>query len=50
MIVPEPKLILLAAHQVNKSRDEWLGQGIVTLFGKPADREDGGLGSSGKMG
>ena len=26
-----------------KSRDEVFGQEIVTLFGKSADREDGGL-------
>lgn len=35
------KFILLAAQQVNKSRDKVLEQGIVTLFRKPADREDG---------
>ena len=38
-----PEHILLTAQQANKSRDELLGQGIVTLFGKPADKEDGGL-------
>ena len=41
--VTESKFILLAAKQVNKSRDELLRQGIVALFGKPADQEDGGL-------
>ena len=29
--------------QANKVRDELLRQGIATLFGKPADWEDGGL-------
>lgn len=41
--VTESKLKLLATQQTSKSRDELLGQGLVTLFGKPADREDGGL-------
>ena len=41
--VTESKLILLTTQQANKSRDEVLGQGIVTLFRKPADWEDGGL-------
>ena len=41
--VTESKFILLAAKQVNKSRDELLRQGIVALFGKPADQEEGGL-------
>ena len=41
--VTESKLIQLATRQASKSRDELLGPGIVTLFGKPADREDGGL-------
>lgn len=39
---PEPKLILLIPWQANKPRGKVLGQGIVTLFRKPADR-DGGL-------
>ena len=43
IIVTESKLVLLAARQANKSRDELLGQGIETSFGKPADWEDGGL-------
>ena len=43
LFVTESKLILLAIPQANKSRDELFGQGIVTLFGKPADQEDGGL-------
>ena len=30
-------LILLTAGQANRSREEVLGQGTVTLFGKPAD-------------
>ena len=34
---------LHTAQQANKLRDELLGQGIATLFRKPADREDGGL-------
>ena len=33
----ETKLLMLTAQQTNKSRDAWLGQGIVTLFKKPAD-------------
>ena len=37
------KLVLLATWQANKSRDKLLGQGIVTLFEKPADQEDDGL-------
>ena len=39
----ESKIVLLIAKQANKSRDKLLGQGIVTLFGKPADGEDSGL-------
>ena len=35
--VTESKLVLLATGWVNKSRDELMGQGITTLFGKPAD-------------
>ena len=42
-IVTESKLIRLATLQANKPRDKLLGQGIVTLFGKPADREDSEL-------
>ena len=41
--VTESKLLLLATRQANKLRDELLGQGIATLFRKPADWEDGGL-------
>ena len=41
--VTEAKLISLATRQGNILRDDLLGQGIVTLFGKPADQEDGGL-------
>ena len=33
------KLLLLAAWQANKSKDELLGQGVVTLFGNLTDRE-----------
>ena len=43
LYVTESKLILLAAQQANKLRDELLGQGIVTWFRKPADQEEGGL-------
>ena len=39
--VTESKLVLLAARQANKLRGESLGQGMVTLFGKPADQGDG---------
>ena len=39
----ESKFELLAPRQADKSRDKLLGQGIVTLFGKPADQENGGL-------
>ena len=38
----ESKFELLAPRQADKSRDKLLGQGIVTLFGKPADQENGG--------
>ena len=41
--VTKPKLVLLATPEANKLQDELLGQGIVTLFGKSADQEDGGL-------
>ena len=41
--VTEPKLVLLTTQHAKNSRDKLLGQGIATLFGKPADREDGGL-------
>ena len=41
--VTKSKLVLLAARQASKSRDELLGQGIAILFEIPADREDGGL-------
>ena len=37
--VTESKLIILATQQANKSRDELLGQGIETLFRKPADQK-----------
>ena len=43
--VTESRLALLTARQANIWRDKVLRQGIATLFGKPADREDGGLGS-----
>ena len=42
-IVTESKLVLLTTQQADKLRDELLGQGIVTLLRKPADREAGGL-------
>ena len=41
--VGQSKLVLLATWQVNNWRDELSGQGTETLFGKPADWEDGGL-------
>ena len=41
-LVTESKLMLPAARQANKPREELFGQEIVTLFRKPADREDGG--------
>ena len=41
--VTESRLVLFAARQASKSRDEVLGQGIEALFRKPADREDGRL-------
>lgn len=47
--VTESKLVLLTARQANKLTDELLGKGIVTLFIKPADWEDGGLGSQRTM-
>ena len=42
-VVAGSKLMLLAAWQASESRDDMLGQGIVTLLRKPADQEDGGL-------
>ena len=33
----------LATQQASKLRDELLGQGIVTFFGKWENQEDGGL-------
>ena len=44
LFVTESTLTLLAARQANKSGDEELRRRI-TLFGKPADQEDGRLGS-----
>ena len=41
--ITRSKCVLLTAQQTSKSRDGVLGQGIVTLFGKPADGEDDGL-------
>ena len=35
--------MLLDTQEAHKLRDELLRQGIVTLFGKLADQEDGGL-------
>lgn len=37
----ESKLVLLTAQQANTLRDEMLRQGVVTLFGKTEDQEDG---------
>ena len=37
----ESKLVLLTAQQANTLRDEVLRQGVVTLFGKTEDQEDG---------
>ena len=42
--VAESTPVLLSAGQDSQSRDKGLGQGIVTLFKKPEDRGDGGLG------
>ena len=39
----ESKVMLLTTLQANKSRNELLGRGIVTLFRNPADQEDGSL-------
>lgn len=41
--VTEPKLVLLATGQANKSGDELLEQGMTTCIGKLADGEDGRL-------
>lgn len=38
--ITRSKRVLLTAQQTSKSRDGVLGQGIATLFGKPADGED----------
>ena len=43
MLLSPSLYCLLAAQQANKSRDELLGQGTVSLFGEPADREYGRL-------
>ena len=43
--VTEPKLVLLATGQANKSGYELLEQGITILIGKLADGEDGRLAS-----
>ena len=40
--VTESQLVLLTERLASKSRDELLGQRIVTLFGKTAGQEDGG--------
>ena len=40
--ITESKFELLAPRQADKSRGKLLGQGTVTLFGKPADQENGG--------
>ena len=41
--VSASKLTLLTAQQASKLRDKLLGQEMVALFGKLADREAGGL-------
>ena len=41
--VTESQLVLLAALWASKSRDELLGQGMITLFQKPENRENGVL-------
>ena len=41
VFVTESRLTLLATRQANESGDEVLRQGIMTLFGKLADWEDG---------
>ena len=43
MIVTGSQLIMLTAGQANQTRDKAVGQGMATLFRKPADREDGTL-------
>lgn len=48
-IVTESELALLAARQANNLRDQVLGQGIGTLLGKPAEREDGRCMSQGTV-
>ena len=42
--VAESTPVLVSAGQDSQSRDKELGQGIVTLFKKPEDRGNGGLG------
>ena len=42
-IFTKSKFLLLATQQANKSREELLGQEIVTLFRKSADWGDSGL-------
>ena len=36
-VVTESRLALLTTQQANKLRDKLLGQGVATLFRKPAD-------------
>lgn len=42
-VVTNSNLILFILRQASKLRDQLMGQGIVILFGKPADQEDGRL-------
>ena len=43
MIVTKSKLALLTGQQAKKFTNEVLRQGVMTLFRKPANGEDGGL-------
>ena len=43
LVLPSPSSYCLLHGRPKKSREEVLGQGIATLFRKPADREGGGL-------
>lgn len=41
--VPEPRVVLLATYEASKLVDKIFGWGIMTLFGRPSDGEDGRL-------
>lgn len=42
-VITQSQFVLFASGQANTSRHRLLGQGMVTLFRKPAGQEDCGL-------